>query len=340
MDFPSSHPPKPDAIADAASVWLSRRDRGLTAAEQDEYLQWLRMDPRHGQAVARLEQAWRALDALAQWRPEHSVQPNPDLLATPRRRRIYWFSTAVLAAVAALVLAAVVWWPPPPAPAPLVNDQAITAREYTHKVLPDGSVVELRAGAKLEVAYRRAVRDVRLVAGEAHFSVAKNKARPFVVHAGKIAVRAVGTAFNVRLQPDRVEVLVTEGKVHVDNQEAPAQAVLSQPLLVAGERAVISTRDPEPQAVVAAVDARQIEQALAWQHQRLEFSDQPLTAIVAEFNRHGSTKLVLGDPALANLRIGGNFRADNAEAFVRLLESAFGVRAERRGDVTVLYLRR
>ena len=47
-----------------ASAWLARHDRGLTAAEQDGYFEWLRADPRHGAMIAHLEKTWGALDAL------------------------------------------------------------------------------------------------------------------------------------------------------------------------------------------------------------------------------------------------------------------------------------
>ena len=81
-----SHPdsPESDLIAQAAALWLARRDRDLTAAEQDAYLQWLGHDPRHGAALAHLEKNWRALDALAHWRPAHSAaQPGSPGPAPP-----------------------------------------------------------------------------------------------------------------------------------------------------------------------------------------------------------------------------------------------------------------
>ena len=51
------------------------------------------------------------------------------------------------------------------------------------------------------------------------------------------------------------------------------------------------------------------------------------------------TRLVLADPALAELRIGGNFRWDNTEGFVRLLEAGFPVRAEANAERVVLHSR-
>src|SRR5690606_10310555 len=136
------------------------------------------------------------------------------------------------------------------------------------------------------------------------------------------------TVFNVRLEPERVEVLVTEGRVQVDPPTAGGP-VLSPPQLEAGQRAIFTLQDAVFQSVVAQVDADEIAATLAWQPRWLEFVDAPLIEVLVEFNRQGGPRLVLADPALARLRVGGSFRADNADGFVRLLESGFGVQAER-----------
>ena len=93
--------PTPD---EQAADWLVRHDRGLTPSEQDEYLQWLAADPRHGVWLAKRRQAWSEFDVLTEWRPEHSAEPNPDLLATPRprQRRLRLIFPAVLALAAGL----------------------------------------------------------------------------------------------------------------------------------------------------------------------------------------------------------------------------------------------
>jgi len=348
--------PASEAIDQTATAWLARRDRTFTAAEQDAYLQWLREDPRHAAAVARLEKVWDHLDQLSEWRPAHSPQPNPDLLAPLARGRIYWLSTAALAAVAALVFAfVVVDRRSPDAPA---TRRAIIHPGPERQTLADGSVVELNAGAQIDVQFTAAERRVRLVRGEAHFAVAKNPERPFVVAAGPVAVRAVGTAFNVSLQQREVSVLVTEGKVGVTESAeaavpqsadpiAPIPEVVAEPTyLLAGQQAVIALSPaasppmPTPAVQVNEVTPAQIERALAWQGLRLEFQEMRLGDVVAEFNRYNRRKLVVRDGAAAAIVVGGNFRADNAAAFVRLLESSFGVTARAEGDEIVLGLAR
>lgn len=313
-----------DAIA---ATWAARRDRGLTAAEQDAFLDWLRADPSHAAALERLERSWGALDQLADWRPAHSVRPNADLLAVRRPRFRRWL--APLAAAAALAVGFLAWTTGAPEPAPGV--MRVTRHSAEVRTLTDGSVVELNHGAEIEVDFSTAERRIWLRRGEAHFTVARlGPDRPFIVTAGDVRVRAVGTVFNVRLEDGTVDVLVTEGKVRVDPPKpAEVDLVLNAVMLEAGDRTSVSVEGPlpAPPPVTVASEA-EIEKALAWQGLRVEFDDMPLGEAVAEFNRHGAADLVVSDPDLAALRIGGSFRADNAAAFVRLLESNWGVAAE------------
>ena len=326
-----------------ASAWLSRRDRGLTAAEQDTYLEWLRADRRHGAMIAHLEKTWGALDALAEWRPAHSARPNPDLLAAPPPRpkiragqAKFPFVARALAAAAAVALGLLVFQSVSrETPVPTGTVRVIPSPERL--TLEDGSMVELNHGGKIETDFSAEIRRVRLVRGEAHFTVTKNPARPFIVEANGVGVRAVGTAFNVRHASDAVEVLVTEGKVQV---ERPVAAAASSPVLspitptalVAGERAIVDTTAPAAQPVVAAVTPAEIARALSWQGVRLEFAELPLAEVVTEFNLRNRRQLVVGDASTGRLRVGGSFRADNVDAFVRLLEASFGVSAHRRAD--------
>lgn len=332
----SGDPSSPDlrAIERAAADWLARRDRGLSAAEQDDYLQWLREDPRHAAATARHEATVRRLQRLAQWQPAGSSEPNADLFARPAAGRWRW--VAALGAAAALLVGGVAVWrggrdgaPPPVAGSLLRHNQKIA--------FEDGSVAELRDGSRIEQAYSRAERRVRLLGGEVHFTVAKDAGRPFIVEAGGVAVRAVGTAFNVRLDGTSVDVLVTEGRVQVASPAAVAQVAETGALVSAQERTVVSLDAPAAPEVVP-VSHEQISEVLAWQAPRFQFFETPLGEAVAEFNRHNAHQLVLGDPKLAARRIGGTFRTDNVEGFVTLLRLTLGLRAEVRGEQATVLL--
>lgn len=340
----SSHPagsPEP-SNADVAR-WLARRDRGLTGAEQDEYLQWLREDPRRARAVADLEAVWRRLDTLSDWRPTHAEQPNPDLLAPPPAlwRRLIKPTMWSMAAAAAIVAGVLSFRFSVRSPG-----TDMVAAHSAVKVLPaperialsDGSVVELNSGGRIQPAFTVAERRVRLIEGEAAFTVAKNPARPFVVETPGVAVRAVGTVFDVHRRSGSVDVLVTEGKVRLERSAVPGRAADVTPL-AAGQRAVIDLDRPERPPVITSVAPLATNALLAWRSLRLEFSDLPLSEVVAEFNLRNHRQIVVADAATGELKLRGTFQADNIDGFVRLLEASLPVRAETQPDGTVVLQR-
>lgn len=337
-------PPPPDDPADEieqlAAEWLVRRGEGLPPAAAREFAAWRDADPRHAAAVARLEQALGLLARMPQARDALQAPVVPFPLAPratpappPRRRRLPALAGAGLAA--ALALAAAAWWPRAGSPAP-GRAHATSAGGFERAVLDDGSVVELNGSTELRVDFRAAERRVTLVRGEAHFSVVPDPARPFLVAAGAVSVRAVGTAFNVRLAAESVEVLVTEGRVALARPAAgpapaaPATIVAAQERIVVPVAAVPGAGLPPP--VVERVGPEVVRAALSWQERRLVFAETPLREVVAQFNRRNRLQLVVPDPALAARPIGGTFAADNAEGFVRLLESGGAVTVERRGE--------
>ena len=321
-----------EAIETAAAQWLARRDRGLSAREQAAYTAWVQEDFRHEEAVIRLEKTWEALDRLAVDPAFQTLPPDPDLLAPPRRRRRLWFWFPLLAAAA---VAVVYFNRAPPAALP-VAPQAIVHPGPERLTLEDGSIVELNTGAKIETTFTPAERRVRLVRGEAYFTVAKNPHRPFIVSANQVAVHAVGTAFSVGLAPQEISVLVTEGRVSVDeilpaSGEKPAEP-RELSALGAGQQGLIALAADAGETSRVAITVTDLtpaqqDRALFWRGVRLEFAGMPLADVVAEFNRYNQKKLVVHDPVTGAIRVGGNFRADNVEAFIRLLDVGFGVSA-------------
>lgn len=326
-----------DGVEEQAAAWVLRTDRGLTPSEQDEFLLWLSTDRKHGAALARHKRNWDRLNRLGQWLPEHSPQPNRDLLAPPPRpifrllagRRIWLAPLAIAAGVA---IAFMVW--PERAHAPATPPELPAIASITSRTLEDGSVVELNRGAVVTALFSPVDRRILLERGEAHFTVAKDSARPFIVSAGGVAVRAVGTVFNVRLHSTAVDVLVTEGSVQVHQPTGSGPQSLQ---LSAGERTRVLLDDQAqvPQAMPVTPD--QAEAILAWQPRMLEFTETPLLGVVTEFNRHNAPiRLVVPDIALARTEMSASLRSDNVEGFIRLLEAGFGVRAERSGDTITL----
>ncbi len=348
MNSPASpDQPAPAAvIEDAAIAWLAERDDGFTPDRERDFAHWLRADPRHPAAVARLEQTLGLLHELPQFRAELNTEfdraapivPFPRPVEThpaPARRR--WPQALVWAGLAAaVVLSLTVGGRALRSPA--ISHYATTVAGYERARLTDGSTVELNAASAVSVQFTPAERRVELESGEAHFAVAHDTSRPFVVSVGGVSVRAVGTAFNVRYAADgTVEVIVTEGKVRIGQTGPASSAAAEAPLVTAGERLVL--RQHTPVAAAEKVPAETLRSALAWQSRLADFADAPLAAVVERFNARSRIRLVLCDPELGARPVGGTFALDESEAFVRLLTRDGELVAERSGDAEILLRR-
>lgn len=335
------------ALERQAAEWFFRKDQGLTDQGEAELQAWLRADPRHAELFAEIEETW-ADSLVVKDRVMTEERPIASVPVVHSFRRWAWVP-ATLAAAAALAVGYFGWW----RPAHFSGEMITAVGDIRHWVLPDGSTIDLNTDSNVTVAYSFGERRIDLVRGEAHFAVAKNKDRPFIVSAGTVSVRAVGTAFNVRLRAEAVDVLVTEGKVRVDpppmelsaNQTSVVPTAPANIMLEAGRRVsvqlspvITATRESIAAPAVEAVTPAVIEQSLAWQKHRVEFVDATLGEMVKEFNRYNRHQLVIDDPRLAEMRFGGAFPADDYDSFVRVLETTFGVSAVKRGESTVLRL--
>lgn len=353
MPSPASTPPDPtgSALRDEAASWIVRRDRGLTPEEKREFQRWLDGDPRRAAALTRSEFAWGMLDRLPA-----SVVPHEGETVPPPAARLRWHWPAaglIAAAIAFAFLRAPQPTPPTlaPAGAPSISSPRTNAAQTA--LLPDGTTVRLNIGAELATRFTATERRVRLVRGEAYFIVTPDAARPFIVDAGGVNVRAVGTAFNVNLQTQAVDVIVTEGKVQVFSPadtaaletHAPAPttstAIATEllhptppPLVHAGQRAVVSRVAPAGVAtvVVSELAPGEVARALAWRGEFVRLGGATLAELAVRFEHHTGRRLLFGDASLGELRVGGRFPADDLDGFVRVLEENYGIRSERNSD--------
>ena len=361
-------PPSPNnlelIIRRQAAEWVVRRDRGLSAHEAIEYELWLADDERHAAAIQRSRAAWSLLDHLAD-------QPAPATLQRAARRSRFWPTTlwGGLAAAAAFTVALAPLGRSP-ATRPVSDSSALHGSAWVSPqivTLSDGTQVRLNADSEVREQYTTAERRVELVRGEAHFTVIKAPSRPFIVHAGTVEARAVGTAFNVNLQPTAVEILVTEGTVAVsggtsafaaagdsanpfpNDRSFDRPAPLSTPtldaasgrtdfFLTARQRAVVALEPVAAEAavVVAALSQDEVNRALAWQEPLLRLSGATLGHLIGEFERRTGDRLILADPHLAALRTGGRFRGDDVEGFLRILETNYGIESETLADGSIV----
>ncbi|HEY2036957.1 MAG TPA: FecR domain-containing protein [Steroidobacteraceae bacterium] len=317
-----------DDIESSAADWLARLDRpDAPASEHTDFEAWCRADPRHLAAYLRLLTVWQRLDVLTE-----SAEPAraPDRMS--RRGRV--FLPLALAAGLAAVAAGVAWWHWSAPFGKAVGVQVYTTAlgEFEQITLADGSVVVLNTDSELRVQLRAHERDITLIRGEATFEVAPDKSRPFIVVAGSTAARAVGTVFNVQMASGSVEVLVTKGVVAVGPPQGTVTDRFALAIVDAGQVAIAASS----RVKVESLDQEEIARRLAWHDGMLLFNGQSLAEVAVEFNRYNERKLVIADPAVGRLRIGGYFRATDLDSFVRVLQERFGIVAIREGARTLL----
>lgn len=203
----------------------------------------------------------------------------------------------------------------------------------------EGSALQLDTATQVQVRLYRDRREVHLSNGQAMFAVHSDPARPFHVYVGGVQVTVVGTRFAVRhtdagLSAGQTEVAVEEGRVRVqpDGRELERQAADLLPPsleLVAGQ--VVQA---DAHGRLGSVSTRAVGSIAAWRSGRVSFDQTPLSEAIAEWERYGATGLVVRDPAVAALRVGGSYSVGQWQRFAETLPQVLPVRLVRRGDVT------
>ncbi len=233
--------------------------------------------------------------------------------------------------------------------------------ENIHHNLPDGSSLWLNSSSTVQINYSEGFRRINLLAGEAHFEVAKDAFRPFEVYVGDRLVRAIGTAFTVHKLAGKIEVLVSEGTVElaiVDNtlvvtpddykaiiieqnfagkttsknvgsdktglanQPAYVKKMLGK--LTAGQRISIPINNDKLSAIDE-LDTTEVTRFLSWKDGKLVFAGESLEEVIKEITRHTQVKIDVLDPQLKSMRIGGQFQVGETDTLFYVLESGFGI---------------
>lgn len=291
-----------------AAAWLARlRSEERRRADEAGFRAWLAEDARHAQAFERVTSAWEAAGAQALVR-----DARPVAIRFVRWRTLAFGATAVLALIAAMGLGIL--------HGVSTDSYASGVGEQRRIALSDGSHVILDTETRIRVTLDEERRSVELLEGRAHFDVATDALRPFLVRAGDQQVIAVGTAFDVSRQGDQVSVVLLEGRIEVQ-----AASVAAPPIArLASPGARISFRP----AGAIVQDHADVAEVTAWQNGREVFEDQTLAAAVAEMNRYTRRPIVIADEALASRRISGVYSTGDPEAFARSVSILMPARVE------------
>jgi transmembrane sensor len=320
-----------ERIESTAADWLARRDSGTwTEADAQKLEAWIAESIAHRVAWLRLSSVWQRSDRLGALRtPPPIPTPTPAPAPQPARpaSRLPRFSLQRIAAGMLVAVAGTAWlgWQYAQEARGQHYATAVGARQSV--ALPDGSKLTLNTATQVRTAVNGSGRKVWLDAGEAYFDIAHDKAHPFVVIAGDRRITVLGTRFLVRRQGEQVNVTVEEGRVQIASATPDAKS--TEPTVLTRNQAAVTHAD---NVLVISKAPKQVDDELRWREGKLVFDQTTLGDAAAQFNRYNTRQLVIADPAIAQVRIGGSFDANNMSGFVALLKQGFGLAALDSGN--------
>ena len=335
-------------IEATAAHWIMRSDDGdLSAADQIEFDAWLAKSEHHRAAFKRLQGVWGQLDALNELN-DYAASMNSTETAASRATVLSYFrfpQKPLEWCVAASLIVVVI--------AGLFQTGVFNSAEFSASYetavgeqqtidLPDGSTVILNTNSQVEVDYSRFTRNIFLAKGEAYFDVAKNSSAPFVVRTGRGSITAVGTAFSVRLQEAKINVVVTEGRVAlspiVEIDNALVADVISAPVLMevtAGQSVAFAERIESLEPIEPAA----IERELDWRDGVINFKGESLEQVISDISPYTSLVINIDGEELRQQPIGGYFKVGEIEALFDALKIMANIEVERTDNEHVrLYL--
>ena len=349
-------------IKEEAGAWLVRIDQGeLTAAEISRLQEWASRSDFNSQYLEKLARNWDGMAVLqeladlfplsgleSEFKQQAKLSSQVPGFLSPLRRPV--LAASALAVFAVLISVLLVQQPLQQTTQPA--SQQPTQRNFVTRIgeqatfqLADGSIIVLNTNSSVTVDYSGEQRVVRLMHGEANFNVAKDPQRPFMVYAGGGMVRAVGTAFNVRYTSNLVDVLVTEGTVRVYAQANPdklesdlaAESGTEDTRIDATKYEVIvgAGKSVQYSNVIQSLELAlpvELEQKLAWQQGAIIFRGESLEKALAEIARYTDKELVIVDPTIKGIRVGGHFKTDDIDGLLATLSEGFNIAVTQVAD--------
>lgn len=300
-----------------AAVWITLlRSPDRTEKVERGFKRWLTANSDHVAAFEKVSTAWEATGALPRG-------PFPRLSRWQRagfRQGFFQAATAVAAMAIVMIVGELIYQRSAGIATEIGEQRMLT--------LQDGTRVYLNTDSRVVVNYDKRQRAVELKSGEAFFEVAKKPPNwPFVVTVDGRQITALGTAFVVRRDSNRVSVTLLEGKVAVLPTPEPSTPMIP---LSPGQRLVLADNRPPK------VDEPSIEKVTAWRSGYVDVVEVSLADAVAEMNRYSRLNVIVAEPETAAIPISGIFRAGDITSFANAVAESYGLEVVEKTDRIVL----
>lgn len=195
--------------------------------------------------------------------------------------------------------------------------------------LPDGTVIQLNNHSKLIYPERFAgdSREVFLE-GEAYFDVKHDKRHPFIVRAGELKIRVLGTKFTVNASSQSPQITATllEGSIEVSNEKRQMLMKPSQQL-----------RYDVNSGNMLLTELSNASREIRWIQNVWVLSETPLLDICQRLEHLFNVKIIIMNDELIGKSFTGEFYTNESlESILKTMQTSTPFKYERKGKNIIL----
>jgi len=334
---------------DEASDWIAKIDRNLTEQEKSALQTWLSLNTKNTEVLLEVAHLWDKMDDLSRLSDLF-----PQTSASTTKKQPTWLG-AIAASVIFIISLGFYQTSFNFSSFGQAEQAAVVAMQMNYQTgigesntihLPDNSEIILNTNSFVQVRYSSSARIIDLQRGEIHIDVAHDKSRPLSVIAGGKVIQAVGTAFNVEVRNDLVELIVTDGKVLVaaksndvvktDIDEIIKRLPQSSMAISKGEKVNLDSTGNTIEKIVK-VDPLEVAARLSWRQGNLIFRGESLAEAMAEIGRYTDITFELSDDEqLQQVQVAGMFKTGDVTGLLEVLSNNFNISYKRVGSDKII----
>lgn len=316
MEEPTIKMSEQDKARKEAVAWFARMNGKPSRADKQNFQTWQRVNICNEDAYRAISALWSSSEApgaeIAREEAGSLAHHLGRIEDIRNRKKIH--VKAVLGTLALMFLLGSGWvWLEKPNFWQDLNANYVSARGETRQILlDDGSSVLLDADTAINVRLDDDARQVELLRGTAFFEVKPSNV-PFIVKAANGRSHVLGTAFDVALNDEDVEVTLTHGSLRVEVSNSTDQVVLKPGEAVEYSDKGLST----PKNV-------ELGDTLAWHEGRFVFNNMTVMDVLKKIERYRNGRIIVLGSNLGERLISGSFSLKDSNAALSSLQASVG----------------
>lgn len=310
-----------------AIAWFTRMNGRPSRVDRKNFEEW-RKTPAHAAAYERVSSLWSSAGGVGislEPSEKNAIAVYLTRIEDIRQRRSgKKAGSAMLLVLLSLGASAWLWLEEPHLLQDMRADYVAARGEQVSIALSDGSTMLLDADSAVTVDLTDKERRVDLLRGTAYFEVQASPV-PFIVDAANGHSRVLGTAFDVSVTQEGVNVTLAHGSLQVSLEDVSTKVVLRPGESVAYGDDKLGSPTPV-----------EISEAMAWREGRFVFNNMRLADVLAQIERNRQGRIVVLGNALADRRVSGSLVLADTDAALDAVQSIAGFQMQKLGGRLVI----